>query len=121
MTDALKLGFAPFTAPAKLGGTGVLIVFCDDDLKFGRATNTALGSAVGLVARAAKAEHFTGKCGSALELAVPEGLKVARLVVVGVGKVADLTPKDMLKLGGSAMGKLPKSTAEGLVFAELLK
>jgi leucyl aminopeptidase len=119
MTDALKLAFGPFTAPAKLGATGVLIVFCDDGLKFGPATSTALGSASGLVTRAAKAERFTGKSGSTLELAVPDGLKVARLVVIGVGKVAELLPKDFLKLGGSAMGKLPASAAEGMVFAEL--
>ena len=30
MSDALKLGFAPFAAPAKIGAAGVLIVFCDD-------------------------------------------------------------------------------------------
>ncbi len=66
MSDALKLGFGPFAAPAK----GVLIVFCDDALKFGPATGKALGSAAGLVARAAKAERFTGKSGSALELIV---------------------------------------------------
>ena len=82
MPDALKLGFGPFAAPAK----GVLVVFCDDGLKFGPATAKALAPAAGLVARAAKAERFTGKSGAALELIVPEGLKVARLVVVGVGK-----------------------------------
>ena len=102
MTDALKLGFGPFTAPSK----GVLVVFCDDGLKFGSATakavGPALGSATGLVARAAKAERFTGKSGTSLELIVPEGLKVSRLVIVGVGKIADLTPKDFLKLGGRA-------------------
>jgi leucyl aminopeptidase len=121
MTDALKLGFGPFTAPAK----GVLIVFCDDGLKFGPATakvlGLALGSATGLVARAAKAERFTGKSGKSLELAVPEGLKVARLVVIGTGNAADLTPKDFLKLGGSAMGRLPVNASEGVVFAELPK
>ncbi len=115
MTDALKLGFGPFTAPAK----GVLVVFCDDSLKFGPATAKALGSANGLVARAAKAEHFTGKSGSSLDLIVPEGLKVVRLTVVGVGKVSELTPKDFLKLGGIAMGKVPASAADGAVFAEL--
>src|SRR5476651_741764 len=115
MTDALKLAFGPFTAPAK----GVLIVFCDDGLKFGPATARALGSAAGLVARAAKAERFTGKSGSVLELSVPEGLKVARLVVIGAGKLSELKPKDFLKLGGGAMGKLPKSADTGLVFAEL--
>ena len=60
MSDALKLGFAPFAAPAK----GVLIVFCDDGLKFGPATRKALAPAGDLVARAATAERFTGKSGS---------------------------------------------------------
>src|SRR5487761_2251572 len=119
MSDALKLGFAPFAAPAKLGTSGVLIVFCDDTLKFGPATAKALGAAAGLVSRAAKAERFTGKSGSALELIVPEGLKVARLVVIGAGKTKDLEQKDTLKLGGLAMGKLPLAASEGMVFAEL--
>jgi leucyl aminopeptidase len=124
MTDALKLGFGPFAAPAKMGPLGVFIVFCDDRLKFGPATAKALGSAAGLVARAAKNERFTGKSGAALELIVPEGLNVARLVVIGAGKTsgsktAELEPKDFLKLGGLAMGKLPLSASDATVFAEL--
>jgi leucyl aminopeptidase len=118
MSDALTLGFAPFAAAAKIGPSGVFIVFCDDGLKFGPATAKALGSATGLVARAAKAERFTGKSGSAIDLIVPEGLKVARLVVVGAGKTKGLEQKDLLKLGGIAMGKLPVSAGEGIVFAE---
>ncbi len=51
MAGAPKLGFGPFTAPNR----GVLVVFCDDGLKFGPATAKVLGSATGLVARAAKA------------------------------------------------------------------
>ena len=115
MTNALKLSFSPFGAPAK----GVLVVFCDERLKFGPATRKALGSAADLVARAAKAERFTGKKNSALELVFPEGLKVARLVVAGVGKVTEINPKDFLKLGGLAMGKLPTSASDATVFAEL--
>jgi len=114
MTGALKLGFGSFAAPAK----GVLIVFCDEALKFGPATRKALGPAGDLVARAAKSERFTGKSGSTLELILPEGLKVGRLVVIGIGKTADLQPKDILKLGGAAMGKLPLSANDGTVFAE---
>ncbi len=115
MPDALKLGFGPFATPAR----GVLVVFCDDGLKFGPATRKALGSAADLVARAAKSEAFTGKSGSALELIVPEGLKVSRLVVVGVGKPADLKGYGFVKLGGTVMGKLPAAAAEASVFAEL--
>jgi leucyl aminopeptidase len=115
MTDALKLGFGPFAAPAK----GVLVVFCDDGLKVGAATRKALGPTTDLVTRAAKAERFTGKKAAALELIVPAGLKAARLVVLGVGKTADLKPKDFLKLGGLAMGKLPNSASDVTIFAEL--
>jgi leucyl aminopeptidase len=115
MPDALKLGFGPFAAPSH----GVLVVFCDNALKFGPATARALGAAVGLVARAAKAERFTGKNGSALELSVPEGLKATRLVVIGAGKPAELKPNDFVKLGAAAMGRLPASAGEATVFAEL--
>ena len=88
-------------------------MFCDDGLKFGPATAKAIAPAAGLVARAAKAERFTGKSGSALELVVPEGLKVSRLVVIGAGKTEDLEQKDLLKLGGLAMGKLPVARRRG--------
>ena len=115
MPDALKLGFGPFAAPAR----GVLVVFCDDALKFGPATRKAIAPAAGLVGRAAKAEGFTGKKGTALELVVPEGLKVARLVVVGVGKPAEIKQNNFITLGGAAMGKLPKRATEACVFAEL--
>jgi leucyl aminopeptidase len=115
MPDALTLGFCPYAAPKQ----GVLVVFCDDGLKFGPATARALGSAAGLVARAAKAENFKGKKGSGLELIVPEGLKAARLVVIGVGKPAELKANDFVTLGGSAMGKIPTSAGEATVFAEL--
>jgi leucyl aminopeptidase len=115
MPDALKLGFGPFAAPAK----GVFIAFCDDALKFGPATLKALGSAAALVQRAARAERFTGKSGTSLELAVPEGLKADRLVVIGAGKVAGLGQQDFVKLGGLAMGKVPKNANAATVFAEL--
>ncbi len=119
MTDALKLGFGNFAAPIKTGSSGVLVVFCDDALKFGPATRMALGSTADLVARAAKAERFTGKKNTTLELVFPEGLKVGRLVVIGVGKASELKSKDVLRLGGLAMGKLPNAASDAIIFAEL--
>jgi leucyl aminopeptidase len=115
MSGALKLGFSPFATPGK----GVLIVFCDEGLKFGAATRKALGPAGDLIARAAGAERFTGKSGSALDLIMPVGLKLARLIVIGVGKSAELKPKDFLKLGGIAMGKIPNAASQAAIFAEL--
>jgi leucyl aminopeptidase len=115
MADAPKLVFGPFAAPSR----GILIVFCDDGLKFGPATLKLLGPTADLVQRAAKTERFTGKTGSSLDLIHPEGLKVARLAVVGLGKTADIAPRTFIKLGGAAMGKVPTAAAEATIVAEL--
>ena len=77
MSATLKLEFLPFTAPPK----GVLIVFCDDGLKFGSAARAVLDPAGDLIKRAAEAERFKGKHGSALDIVAPAGLDVPRLVV----------------------------------------
>lgn len=113
MTDAVKIGFGPWSAQAK----GGLVVFCDEALKFGPATRKLLGSAADLVQRAAKSERFTGKAGSSLDLIHPEGLKVARLLVAGIGKRTEL--KDFVRLGGGVMGKLPTTASEATIVAEL--
>ena len=115
MAEGPKLGFAPFTAPSK----GVLILFCDEKLQFGPAARKVLAPTGDLVARAAASEKFTGKSGSALELVLPAGLDVARLVVIGLGKASDLTSKDFIRFGGIAMGKVPGSATNAVIFADL--
>src|ERR1700723_4614481 len=76
MPDAVKVGFVPFsTAPR-----GILVVFCDDTLKFGAATRKPLGDATDLVGCAAATNQFKGKSGSALDILAPEGLKASRLI-----------------------------------------
>src|SRR3977135_4736023 len=102
MSDAVKVGFVPFSGAPR----GILVVFCDDTLKFGAATSKALGSAAGMIKRAAAANQFKGKSGSTLDFLAPEGVKASRLIVVGTGKVSDLKDNDFLKLGGAAAGKL---------------
>jgi leucyl aminopeptidase len=114
MAESISFAFAPFAA-----GKGVLVVFCDEALKFGPASTKLLSGAGDLIARAAKSERFTGKNGSALELIAPSGLAVSRLVVLGLGKAASLTEKDFLKLGGVAMGKVPSAAAEATIIADV--
>ncbi|MEX0841465.1 MAG: M17 family peptidase N-terminal domain-containing protein, partial [Xanthobacteraceae bacterium] len=115
MSDAVKLGFAPFVPLAK----GVLVLFCDEKLAFGPASRRMLAPTGDLVKRAAAADRFTGKKSSSLDIIAPPGLKVSRLAIVGTGKVKDLVPTDMVKLGGAAAGKIPRSAAAGTIFAEL--
>jgi leucyl aminopeptidase len=112
---ALKLEFAPLSTPPK----GVLIVFCDEGLKFGSATRQVLAETGDLVTRAAAAERFKGKRAAILDIVAPTGLEVSRLVVVGLGKVRELKARDFVKLGGVAMGKVPKSAEEATIIADL--
>jgi leucyl aminopeptidase len=111
---ALKLAFAPF-APTK----GVLVVFCEDGVKLGSAARKAIAPAEELLERAAAADRFKGKNGSALELLAPAGLEVSRLIVIGVGKARDLKAQDFVKLGGIVMSKIPAAATEATIIADL--
>jgi leucyl aminopeptidase len=113
MPDALKLGFTSF---ARLHG--VLVTFCGENLKFGPATQRVLSPIGNLVRRAAAADRFTGKNGSAIDIVAPSGLNVPRLVVVGTGKESELKRRDIVKLGGIAMGKVPLVAGDATICAE---
>src|SRR3954447_16348310 len=115
MPDAVKVGFVPFSSAPR----GILVVFCDDTLKFGSATGKALGAAAGMVKRAAAANQFKGKTASTLDFLAPEGIKATRLIVVGTGKASDLRDSDFLKLGGTAAGKLRPGNQAVTIVAEL--
>jgi leucyl aminopeptidase len=114
MAGALKIGFSSYSSPDK----GVLIVFAGPELKLGPATRALLAPAGDLVARAAAVDRFKGKSGSALDLIAPQGLKVSRLIVVGVGAKADGKPEDMVKLGGGVFGRAPAGAGDVAIMAE---
>ncbi|MBV9563182.1 MAG: leucyl aminopeptidase, partial [Bradyrhizobium sp.] len=115
MSDAVKIGFVPLSSAPR----GTLAVFCDDALKFGGMTRKALGNATNLVKRAAATSQFKGKGGSTLDILEPEGIKIQRLIVIGVGKQASFTEKDFLKFGGTLAGKLNCASEAVTVMAEL--
>ncbi len=115
MAEGPTIAFVPFATPS----SGVLVVFCDEGLKLGSNTRRLLGPAADLVARAARADRFKGKSGTSLDLVAPADLPVSRLIVVGCGKPSEMKPKDFLKLGGVAMGKIPSSAESATIVAEL--
>ena len=115
MPGTLKLEFAPLATPTR----GVLVLFCEEGLKFGSAARKAIKPTGDLVTRAAAADRFKGKNGSALDLVAPPGLDVPRLVVVGVGKARDLKAQDFVKLGGIAMGKIPAAADQATIIVDL--
>ncbi len=115
MSDAVKVGFVPFSAAAR----GILVVFCDEQLKLGEASHKALGKAADTVKRAAVTNQFKGKSGSVLDILAPEGIKAPRLVVIGTGKPSAIKEKDFLKFGGVAAGKLNSGSDAVTIVAEL--
>jgi leucyl aminopeptidase len=115
MSPALNLQFGPFGTAAK----GVLILFCEDGLKFGPTARNILSATGNLIVRAAAAERFKGKSGAVLDILAPSGLDASRLVVVGAGKTRNLKAQDFVKLGGIAMGKIPTSATAATIVADL--
>jgi leucyl aminopeptidase len=115
MSDAVKVGFVPFSAAAR----GIVVAFCDEQLKLGTATRKALGTAAETVKRAAAANQFKGKSGAVLDILAPEGIKAERLIVIGAGKPSELKEKDFLKFGGVTAGKLNAGSSAMTVIAEL--
>src|SRR5437868_1045920 len=115
MPDAVKVGFVPLSGPVR----GVLVVFCDDTLRFGPATTRALGPAADMIKRTAAANLFKGKSASTLDFLAPESVKASRLIVVGTGKPSELKNQDFLKFGGVAAGKLRPGNEAVTMLAEL--
>src|SRR5229473_3017733 len=115
MPGALKLEFASFATPAK----GVLVLFCEEGVKFGSEARRAIEPTGDHVTRAAAADRFKGKNASVLDIVAPPGLDVSRLIVVGVGKARGLEAQDFVKLGGIAMGKIPAAASEATIIADL--
>jgi len=113
MPDRLKIGFTSFDRLR-----GVLVTFCAEGLKFGAATRRALSPIGDLHRRAAAADRFTGKNGSSLDVIAPSGLNLPRLIVIGTGKERDLKDRDLVRLGGVAMGRVPASAGQATIMAE---
>lgn len=115
MSDPVTVSFARLTAAAK----GVLVVLTDESLAFGTQAQKLVKGADKALTRAFDAEKFKGKAWSGLDLLAPAGIEAPRLIVISVGKAADLKPKDFLKLGGLIAGKLPASAREASVVLDL--
>ena len=110
----LSVSFAAPALPAK----GVLVVFCGEGVSFSPATKKLLGPLADLIGRAASSDRFTGKNNRSLDLVVPEGTGLSRLIVLGLGK-EEAKPRDLAKLGGAAFGRIPGSAKDATIVADL--
>ena len=88
---------------------GVLVVTATSDGELsgtGSAVDKSMGGALG---RAMGSGRFSGKKGQILEIPAPAGLKSSRVLVVGLGKPADIAELTMESAGGAVVGRLATS------------
>ncbi len=71
----------------------------------------------GLVKRAIIIGHFAGKFGQIIDLVAPENLEVNRVLVVGLGREAEIDILRAQKIGGKIMAKLISSGDEQISIA----
>ena len=102
MSDQPAISFASARGP----GEGVVVVLAEDGPKLTPMAQDFDKKSKGLLTKAGEISGFKGKKDSYVNLLMPTGLNLSRLVVAGIGKPAEFGPEDWLNLGGCLRGVL---------------
>lgn len=108
MSKLTKISFAKVESEA----SGVVVLLAGEDLHLGPVAKETLAKLTGGLEKAAEIAGFKGAKGSSLDLIAPSGLGCDRLIVLGTGKVEELSEDDWVKLGGSLQAILKSAKAE---------
>jgi leucyl aminopeptidase len=100
VTDQTALSFASETAPAE----GVAVVFAEEGARLSAAAQDLDKKSKGLLTKAIGITGFKGKKEQTVDLIAPQGLKFARVVLVGLDKPGSYEPEDWVSLGGTVRG-----------------
>ena len=98
---------------------GIIVVLHADGSMLGPEAQALDVSVGGAITRAIDKAAFKSKLLSMLDIISPTDGGIDRILVVGLGKPADLTTRDWARLGGAIQGKLAEFKAvTATVFAE---
>src|SRR5215510_610839 len=75
---------------------------------FGERANALDSKTGGTLSRACTAPGFSGKSGECLDVLAPNGLAARRVVVLGLGDAAAMTPLSVTRTGGDLAAFLEK-------------
>ena len=95
-----------FASPTGAAADGIAVVFAEEGPKLTPAAQDLDKKTKGLLRQAAKIAGFKGKQGTSVDVLAPQGVKFARIVLVGLGKLKDYANDDWLNFGGAVRGKL---------------
>ncbi len=105
MINSLSISFAKPEKPKQ----NTLVIFSDANGRITDASRIAAGPALD---RAISVCEFAGKFGASVELIAPQGTDLDRVLVIGAGKIEELSSQQWQRLGGTTASKLsPGSTA----------
>ncbi|HXG79026.1 MAG TPA: leucyl aminopeptidase [Methyloceanibacter sp.] len=115
MTDQTNVSFASKSAAAD----GVAVYFAEEGGKLAATAKNIDKTSKGLLTRAASIAGFKGTKEQTIDLLAPQGLKFARLILIGLGKPSGYTAEDWLNLGGTVRGLLSgKEAPSAHIFLE---
>ena len=89
--------------------SGALVFLVEKDKLFAGLAAVADSSANGALSKAREVSRFTGAQGQKLEVVAPSGLSVDRVLLVGLGDIADMQGSDWVEVGGAITAALAQS------------
>jgi leucyl aminopeptidase len=101
----MKVTFGPTTLP----NTGAVVAFAFADRVLSPTAERLDKTTGGAIKRALAASRFTGKSGQTLTVLAPSGVKASRIVLVGLGKAAEVNDLTAERAGGETVATLGKS------------
>ncbi len=109
----MRIAFANPPLPA----TGTVAVGVMDGRKLTSSAQALDKKTRGALKRAIKASRFRGKKGQSLSVLAPQGTRLERVLMVGLGKVKDLKELDLHEMGGRIYSTLAGSGAKSVAVA----
>lgn len=88
---------------------GAVVIFAiktDDGYEFRPPAVQVDEKTGGALSKAANSSEFKGKFGQMVELLAPSGVAASRVLLVGLGKMDDVTPLKAEQAGGKIINKL---------------
>ena len=112
----MKITFANPSLPAQ----GIVVVTATDGGKLSKSAQALDAKLSGALSRAAKAGKFAGKAGETVDLMAPDA-KYERVVMIGLGKAADLKDLSLQEAGGRIYAALAGQGATATVVLDAIE
>ncbi len=102
MSARLEISFAALADPPE----ATCVALAAQDLAYGARLKDLDAKSGGAVTKALGAAEFKGRARAAVEVLAPAKIDVQRLIVLGIGRTADLVENDWANIGGQALGQI---------------